>query len=113
MYVFDGLTGSSRTVKLRGRQVQCAVCGDTPSISSLIDYNIFCGSGAADDKSHVLSLLSGSERITCQDYHSLLQSGKHHLLIDVRQKSEFDICHLDHATSILSHDTRGMQCIVG
>lgn len=31
------------------RDPQCAVCGDRPSISGLVDYDAFCGAGASSD----------------------------------------------------------------
>lgn len=101
MFVFDGLTGSSRTVKLRGRQPKCVVCGDSPSLLTLIDYEMFCGSRAADDSGQELSLLDVKDRISCQDYYSVVKAGKQHLLLDVREKTEFEICHLFNAISIL------------
>ncbi|KAJ3290972.1 Molybdenum cofactor synthesis protein 3 [Borealophlyctis nickersoniae] len=48
MLVFDAVLGSFRTVKLRGRNVNCAVCGDAPTITELIDYVQFCGAAATD-----------------------------------------------------------------
>ena len=100
MLVYDGLCGSVRTVKLRPRQIKCSVCGDQPSIVSLIDYEKFCGS-CADDKVHNVSLLDAEDRISCQDYKVLLDSRSKHLLVDVRDNVEFDICHLQNAISIL------------
>lgn len=102
MFVFDGLAGSSRTVTLRGRQPKCVVCGDSPTLSTLIDYQAFCGTCAADDKVHELSLLASEDRLTCQDYHSIVLTGEQHYLIDVRPKIEFEICHLNNAISILT-----------
>ncbi|PSN42532.1 Adenylyltransferase and sulfurtransferase MOCS3 [Blattella germanica] len=37
-----------RNVKLRDKNPSCAVCGNQPSISALIDYEQFCGSKAND-----------------------------------------------------------------
>jgi hypothetical protein len=39
---------SFRTIKIRGRQPTCPVCGDNPSITELIDYEQFCGARAND-----------------------------------------------------------------
>jgi adenylyltransferase/sulfurtransferase len=36
-------------MKLRSKKKECAVCGDHPTITQLIDYVEFCGAGA-DDK---------------------------------------------------------------
>lgn len=98
MLVFDGLSGVSRTIKLRPRQLSCAVCGDNPTITRLIDYEMFCGS-RADDKSRMLSVLDPLQRITCQQYKTVVDSDCAHLLIDVREPVQYEICHLDNSTS--------------
>ena len=46
--MYDGLDGMFRNIKLRGRQANCPVCGDNPSIKHLIDYEQFCGARASD-----------------------------------------------------------------
>lgn len=96
--MFDGLTSCSRTVKLRERRVDCVVCGEIPSISSLIDYELFCGSRSYDEACNQ-TLLNASDRISCQEYHTVITRAEQHILIDVRQKTEFEICHLNNAIS--------------
>lgn len=102
MYIFDGLAGCSRTVTLRARQLDCIVCGDSPTLPTLIDYQAFCGT-CATDKVQELSLLASEHRVTCQDYHAVVLAGKPHNLMDVRPRVEFEICHLDNAISILCY----------
>ena len=46
--MFDGLLSSFRVIKLRSRDPACVVCGETPSITKLIDYEVFCNSSAND-----------------------------------------------------------------
>jgi adenylyltransferase/sulfurtransferase len=46
--MYDGLDGTFRTIRLRGRQPTCPVCGDNPTITQLIDYEQFCGAKATD-----------------------------------------------------------------
>lgn len=48
--MYDGLDGRFTTVRLRGRQAGCPVCGDSPTITrhGLIDYEQFCGAKASD-----------------------------------------------------------------
>ena len=42
LLLIDGLAMDFRTVKLR-RNPSCPLCGDTPTVTELIDYEIFCG----------------------------------------------------------------------
>lgn len=44
MMHFDTLTGDIRILKLR-RDPKCVVCGDNPTVTKLIDYEVFCGLG--------------------------------------------------------------------
>lgn len=108
MLVFDGLSLTFRMVKLRSRSVECAVCGDKPSIVRLVDYEAFCGA-SANDGIKTVTLLDDQDRISCQNYHDVLESSLKHMLLDVREKGEFEICHLQNAISILF---LSIHCIV-
>lgn len=96
--MFDGLSGVTRTVKLRPKQSSCAVCGENPTITMLIDYELFCGS-RADDKSEAVSILDPGQRVTCQQYKKVVESGCAHILLDVREPVQYEICHLENSTS--------------
>lgn len=100
MLMFDGLMGTFRTIKLRPRQPQCAVCGDNPTITKLIDYQLFCGS-KPDDNTCNIDILKPEQRLTCSEYKDILDSRTPHLLVDVREPVQYNICHLPHSTSIL------------
>ncbi|RUP51397.1 hypothetical protein BC936DRAFT_148420 [Jimgerdemannia flammicorona] len=71
-------TPSFRSIRLRSRKPDCAVCGDQPMIRELIDYVEFCGSGALD-----------------KSYAAVRASSTPHLLLDVREPVQFDICALE------------------
>ena len=43
--IVEGYTGEVTQVQL-ARRVDCAVCGDAPTVTELIDYDLFCGVGA-------------------------------------------------------------------
>ncbi|KAG1682250.1 Adenylyltransferase and sulfurtransferase MOCS3 [Nymphon striatum] len=83
LLAFDGRFGTFRDIKLRPRQPNCVVCGDSPSVTDLIDYEQFCGA-SADDK----------------EYSDILAEKKEHLLIDVRLVVEQDICSFRNAINI-------------
>ncbi len=100
LLLYDALLATFRTIKLRPRQPQCTVCGENPSIKELIDYELFCGS-APDDKSCNVSILREEERMSCSEYMVVVKSSRPHLLLDVREPVEFEICHLPQSHSIL------------
>ncbi|KAM6916911.1 adenylyltransferase and sulfurtransferase MOCS3 [Lycodopsis pacificus] len=93
LVMFDAQDTRFRSIKLRPKQASCAVCGEKPSVTQLVDYEAFCGS-AATDKCRKLNLLSRDQRITVQDYKSIMDNAEPHLLLDVRPRVEVDICHL-------------------
>nr|XP_060628087.1 adenylyltransferase and sulfurtransferase MOCS3 [Anolis sagrei ordinatus] len=99
MLLFDALEGRFRHIKLRPRNPDCAVCGERPSVTTLQDYEAFCGSSATD-KCRTLHLLNGDERISVEEYKDILDSQALHVLVDVRPSVEVEICHLSHSVNI-------------
>ena len=47
MIIYDGRRGETRTIRTRGAKADCRLCG-TKEINELIDYELFCSSGAHD-----------------------------------------------------------------
>ncbi|XP_055028463.2 adenylyltransferase and sulfurtransferase MOCS3 [Misgurnus anguillicaudatus] len=99
LLMFDGQDGRFRSIRLRAKQSECAVCGETPTVTQLQDYERFCGS-AATDKCLRLNLLTKEQRVSVQEYKEILDSSTPHLLLDVRPKVEVDICHLPFSINI-------------
>ncbi|XP_036330717.1 adenylyltransferase and sulfurtransferase MOCS3 [Rhagoletis pomonella] len=97
LLIFDGINSMFRNVKLRGRRSDCKVCSENPMITRLIDYEYFC-SMHATDSNQPLQLLSPDERFNVLEYINL--STQPHLLIDVRQPNEFEICRLPSAVNV-------------
>ena len=50
MMHFDTLSGEVRLLRLR-RDPKCVVCGERPTVTKLIDYEMFCGLGGDDGAS--------------------------------------------------------------
>lgn len=96
LILYDGLSCSFRKIKLRGKKENCDVCGTSPSITNLIDYEQFCGMRASD-KDTGLNILKADERISVHDYKNLHEN---HILIDVRSEAEFEICKLENSYNI-------------
>ncbi|CAB4422676.1 unnamed protein product [Rhizophagus irregularis] len=87
-----------RSIKLRSKKKDCVICGDHPSITKLQDYVQFCGSGALD-KSPSVKELGREDRIEPKVYHSL-RNETPHVLIDVRETVQYDICSLPSSINI-------------
>jgi adenylyltransferase/sulfurtransferase len=99
LLLFSGYsTPPFRSIKLRSRSSRCAVCSSqaiiTPDalLSGSMDYIQFCG------VTNPINLLSADERVTAKDYaearKSISMSERQHRIIDVREKVQFDLCHL-------------------
>ncbi|KAI8373229.1 adenylyltransferase [Radiomyces spectabilis] len=98
--IFSALSSPTfRTMRLRNRKKDCEACGDTPTITKLIDYVQFCGASASD-QNLATRLLKPHKRVSCKDYNAVLTSGKPHLLLDVRPEIQYDICALPNSWNI-------------
>ena len=47
LLIIDALSMDIRQFKIR-RDVECLVCGDNPTVTELIDYEVFCGLAAPE-----------------------------------------------------------------
>ncbi|VDL76579.1 unnamed protein product [Nippostrongylus brasiliensis] len=108
LYLFDGSCGRSRTIALRPRNKQCAVCGDSPTITELIDYVSFCGSGACD-KIQSLSVLSPTDRVSATDYAEIRSNSDNPILLDTRPPHEFAIASLKEAKNVTLDDVQQLE----
>lgn len=48
LLMFDAQDAKFRSIRLRPKQAGCAVCGENPTVTQLVDYEAFCGSAATD-----------------------------------------------------------------
>ena len=92
LLLFDALQMKFRTLKLQ-KDRECPVCGDHPTVTKLIDYELFCGitpAVKAADKGTVSPELEADvdelkERMDRGDV----------FLLDVREPREYDIAKID------------------
>lgn len=93
--LFDALKLSFRELRLH-RNPDCLVCGDSPTVTELIDYDQFCGipaAGGSDQK-------KGVPEIDVQELASRLDNGSQTVLIDVREPFEHEINRIEQAQLI-------------
>ncbi|XP_046848175.1 adenylyltransferase and sulfurtransferase MOCS3-like [Xenia sp. Carnegie-2017] len=108
LLLFDALDGKFTTIKLRGRQKNCVICGEKPSITTLQDYEQFCGQKASD-KGKNIRVLDCSERLSVQEYKKLIDDSVDHLLIDVRPTNELEICQLSTSRHFINLPIRDIE----
>ncbi|HEX8552895.1 MAG TPA: molybdopterin-synthase adenylyltransferase MoeB [Abditibacteriaceae bacterium] len=101
LLLYDALEMKFRELKIR-KDPSCPVCSKNPTITTLQDYEFFCGMGSGD-------ALPGDEEgentgptasMSAAQLKQLLDGGKKPVLLDVREPQEWGIVHLEGATNI-------------
>ena len=89
LMIYDALEMEYRTLKVR-KDPNCALCGENPTVTELIDYDTFCGAlseeaadAAADSTISVVQL----EHMLKEREEGI----RDFVLIDVREPNEYDI----------------------
>jgi sulfur-carrier protein adenylyltransferase/sulfurtransferase len=94
LMVYDALEMSYRKIKVR-KDSACAVCGDNPTVTELIDYEAFCGVVSEEAQE-----AAAGSTITATELKELLDSDKPTFLVDVREPAEWEIVRIPGATLI-------------
>ena len=94
LMVYDALEMNYRKIKVR-KDSGCAICGDNPTVTELIDYEAFCGVVSEEAQ----EAAQGST-ITAAELKELLDSDKPTFLVDVREPAEWEIVRIPGATLI-------------
>lgn len=96
-----------RSVKLRSRRAGCFACSKESQLtlgslsSGSLDYVLFCGLASP------VSILSPGERIEANQYSKIKSTN--HLLLDVREKIQFEICSLPGSINVPFSVFQGMK----
>lgn len=94
LMVYDALDMTYRDVKVR-KDPNCALCGENPTVTGLIDYEDFCGSVSEEASAAVQD-----STITAQELKEWQDAGKDIDLIDVREPAEWEIVRIPGARLI-------------
>ncbi len=94
LLLFDALAMRFRELRLR-KNPACVVCGETPTVRHLIDYEQFCGIRPAAREEGV-----GIPNMSALELKERLDRGAAVYVLDVREPSEWEICRLEGATLI-------------
>lgn len=94
LLLVDALDSTFQTVQLR-KNPQCKLCGETPQICDLVDYEEFCGVPAAGRHE-----IQGIPELSPKEASELLASGEPWALLDVRDPVELQVSKLPGAVVI-------------
>jgi adenylyltransferase/sulfurtransferase len=94
LMVYDALAMTYRTLAV-ARDPGCAICGDEPTITQLIDYEVFCGVAPPPTDDPTVSAVELSKMLSQRARGEL-----DFLLIDVREPGEHDLVAIDGALLI-------------
>jgi len=96
--VYDALEMNYRKIKVR-KDPECAVCGEHPTVTELIDYEAFCGVVSEEAQE-----AAAGSTITAGELKDLIDSEKPIFLVDVREPAEWEIVRIPGATLIPKDD---------
>ena len=85
LMVYDALDMSYRKIKVR-KDPDCALCGQNPTITGLIDYDDFCGTVSQEAQD-----AAAGSTITVKELNDWLAAEKPIHLVDVREPAEYEI----------------------
>lgn len=86
--IYDALSMKFRELKLR-RDPDCPVCGDSPTVTQLIDYEQFCGITSV---TQVPDDSSSGDDVTVEELKISIDNNEGIFLLDVRESQEHQIC---------------------
>ncbi len=89
LMIYDALEMEYRKLPVR-KDPNCAVCGDNPTVTELIDYEAFCG--AISDEAADAAAGSTISVVTLEHWLKERDNGERDfVLVDVREPNEYDI----------------------
>ena len=97
LLLVDALKTRFREVRLR-KDPECPVCGERPTVRELIDYQAFCGLPQAEEEARREA--GAVPEIGPTELRRWLDDGRDVQVLDVRERYEWDISHLEGAQLI-------------
>nr|WP_223244538.1 adenylyltransferase/sulfurtransferase MoeZ [Streptomyces sp. CBMA156] len=94
LMIYDALEMNYRQVKVR-KDPNCAVCGENPTVTELIDYEAFCGVVSEEAQA-----AAAGSTITSHQLKQWQDDKEDIYLIDVREPGEYEIVNIPGAVLI-------------
>lgn len=91
LLLVDALNMRFRQLKLR-KNPDCPVCGAHPTLTSLIDYQQFCGIESTSEKQSAVK--NGIPQLRARDLKKRIDAGDDLFILDVREPFEYQIANI-------------------
>ncbi len=88
LLVYDALQMTFRELKIR-KDPNCPVCGKNPTVTKLIDYEVFCGLGRGGQENSASE--NGVAEISVEELKKKLDRKEDIVFLDVRENFEYQI----------------------
>lgn len=101
LLLYEALNMEYNEVRLR-KNPNCKVCGENPTVTELIDYEMFCGMPAHDRSPYTGQQMDQNGQqdevpaITPEQLAQRLEAGEDIFILDVREPHEWGISNLSH-----------------
>ncbi len=101
LLIYDALEMSMDVIKIPKR-ADCPVCGESPTITELIDYEEFCGAPSHSDSAFRRTQQErlGIQSLSPQEIKASLDAGEPLTLLDIREPFELLLSRLENAKHI-------------
>jgi sulfur-carrier protein adenylyltransferase/sulfurtransferase len=107
LMVYDALEMTYRTIKVR-KDPNCALCGEHPTITGLVDYEEFCGVVSEEASTAALG-----STITTRELKDWIDAGKSIELVDVREPAEYEIVKIPGSRLVPKGDILSGEALAG
>ena len=97
--IYDALKMKFRELKLR-KDPECPVCGTNPTVTRLIDYELFCGIHPEPPQVPSTGAAVNEWEITPVELKRRLDAGDDLFILDVREPNEYQINRIEGSTLI-------------
>jgi adenylyltransferase/sulfurtransferase len=99
LMLYDALDMTVRELKVR-KSPKCPICGPSPTITGLIDYQEFCGVRGAEPAPAASAGDGAGDAITPQELKARIDRGERPFILDVRNPEEIAICRIAGSTVV-------------
>ena len=91
LLLVDALNMRFRELKLR-KNPECPVCGQSPTVTALIDYDHFCG--IVPETPQEKNMKNGIPQLSVKEFKTRRDTGEDIFLLDVREPYEYQIAQI-------------------